>query len=101
MCLSASRVLFFFLLGCACSLAAHAPHTPARVFFKVSVPTHMIHGAEDDIAYTSGSEEMKSLLAASSDVELQVRQRVDAGRREAGFMFWHQLESLGVSLVFH
>eukprot|EP00752_Nemacystus_decipiens_P012404 g10991.t1 len=39
---------------------------------KVTVPTHLMHGADDDIAYPSGSEEMKSLLTSSSDVDLQV-----------------------------
>ena len=33
-----------------------------------------MHGADDDIAYPSGSEEMKSLLTSSSDVDLQVNE---------------------------
>ena len=36
------------------------------------MPTHLMHGGDDDIAYVSGSEEMKSLLTSCSDVELQV-----------------------------
>ncbi|CAM9819460.1 unnamed protein product, partial [Hapterophycus canaliculatus] len=39
---------------------------------KVSVPTFLLHGADDDIAYPSGSEEMKTLMTASSSVDILV-----------------------------
>lgn len=40
---------------------------------QVSVPTLLIHGSEDDIAYPSGSEKMKGLLTGCSGVDLQVQ----------------------------
>ncbi|CAN0135207.1 unnamed protein product [Ectocarpus sp. 6 AP-2014] len=39
---------------------------------KVSVPVLLIHGGDDDMAYPSGAEEMKSLLTGSSSVNLEV-----------------------------
>eukprot|EP00904_Undaria_pinnatifida_P006210 jgi/Undpi1/2719/HiC_scaffold_14.g06097.m1 len=39
---------------------------------KVTVPTLLVHGAEDDIAYPKGSESMKELLTSSTNVDCQV-----------------------------
>ncbi|CAM9792654.1 unnamed protein product [Pylaiella littoralis] len=46
---------------------------------KISVPALLIHGGDDDIACPSGSVEMKSLLTASSAVDLKV---YDGARHE-------------------
>ncbi|CAM9220455.1 unnamed protein product [Scytosiphon promiscuus] len=44
---------------------------------KVSLPALLLHGADDDIAYPSGSEEMKNLLLSASDsVDLVVYEGV-------------------------
>lgn len=55
-----------------------------------------MHGADDDIAYPSGSEEMKSLLASSSVVELQVRftQHVESARK-------HRFVSVALKIAWH
>ena len=40
------------------------------------MPTLLVHGAEDDIAYPKGSEDMKELLTSCTAADCQVRFRL-------------------------
>lgn len=50
------------------------------VCIQVSVPTLLVHGSEDDIAYAKGSEEMKGLLIGSPSVKLEVESKRSRSR---------------------
>lgn len=39
---------------------------------QVTVPTLLVHGADDDIAYSTGSEQMSKLLTGCSNVDVEV-----------------------------
>lgn len=74
-------------------------YLPTSFCCQVSVPTFLMHGAADDIAYPSGSEEMKSLLTSSSDVELQVISHVFIHRlagSKANRLRWLHLKTRGL-----
>lgn len=69
---SAGRVSFGRVLAATNSSQASCIN-PTFVHWQLRVPTRLIHGGKDDIAYPKGSEQMMDLLKSCPDKELKVR----------------------------
>lgn len=70
------RLHVFFLVIFPSPFSPHPPFFPvsfADYFnFQIKVPTMIIHGEKDDIAYPQGSRELEGLLSSSTSKRLKV-----------------------------